>query len=119
MIEGFASIQLATSMLLLRRGLARQRDGEAFPLLGRSMLFRLSSSRQAVCEVPSFQPAPTSQGVIMDSLDWELTQLCRKMDTNQRKESSKLVLRTKPVFKFILTEVTVWSFCAFSAGAFP
>jgi hypothetical protein len=27
----------------------------------------------------------------MDSLDWELTQLCRKMETNQRKESSKLV----------------------------
>ena len=26
----------------------------------------------------------------MDSLDWELTQLCRKMETNQRKESSKL-----------------------------
>ena len=27
----------------------------------------------------------------MDSLDWEMTQLCRKMETNQRKESSKLV----------------------------
>jgi len=33
---------------------------------------------------------PTSERVIMDSLDWELTQLCRKMETNQRKESSKL-----------------------------
>jgi hypothetical protein len=30
-----------------------------------------------------------------------------------------LLLRTKPVFKLILTEVTVWSFCAFSTGAFP
>ena len=37
------------------------------------------------------QPAPTSEGVILDSLDWELTQLCRKMETNQRKDSRKLV----------------------------
>jgi hypothetical protein len=32
----------------------------------------------------------------MDSLDWELTQLCRKMETNQHKELSKLARTPNP-----------------------